>query len=147
MDENIGSAADRLFSRRSHHGQSGPQTLQTSRSDQFTAAKPFRNDDGSAHSLSDFHAPDGGLSVLNNEDVNALLIRYQRGLWHDDAFFRFVAFDADLNKLTIDQPTVGIWQRGSHRNGVGRLIHFHIHKVDLAGMLIDWPIRYLDNDL
>src|SRR6476660_5924967 len=147
MDENIASAADRLFSRYSQHGQSRPQTLQASRGDQFATIEPFGDDDGSAHRLSNFYAPDGSLSILDDEDVDALLISDQRGLWHDDTFFRFVSFDTHLNKLTIDQPAIGIWQRSSHRDGVGRLINLDVNEINLARVLIDRSIRELHNDL
>jgi predicted dehydrogenase len=68
-------------------------------------------------------------------------------LRHDDPLLRLVAFNANLNELPIDKPSVRIWQRGTHRNGIGGLIDFHIHEIDLARVRIDRSVRELDNHL
>jgi hypothetical protein len=75
MDENIPSAADRLFGRHGHYGQSGAQTLQAGGDDEFASRKAFSDYDRPAYRRADFHTPDDRLSVLDNENVNPLLIR------------------------------------------------------------------------
>src|SRR5262245_26398499 len=74
IDENIASAADRLFNRYGHHSQPRPQTLHATHCDEFAAGQPLCDDDRSAHRLPDFHASDSRLPVLHNEDVDALLV-------------------------------------------------------------------------
>src|SRR5215475_15936556 len=137
IDENIASAADRPFSRYSHHNQPRPQTLHASLVDEFAPGKPFCNDDGGTQRLPYFDAPDRRFSILNNEHIDALLISDQRSLRYNDSFLRFIAFDADLNELPINQPSFRIWQRRTHCDGIGSLIDLHVHEIDLARVWID----------
>ena len=90
--------------------------------------------------MSNFHAPDGSLSIFDNEDINALLIRDQSRLRHDDTFFRLVSFDTDLNELAIDQPSSGFGSVARTATVSVDLVDFDIDEVDFAGD-VDMPVR------
>ena len=60
------------------------------------------------------HSLDDRLAVLDDENIDALLIGDQRGLWNHDLFLRRAALDVDPHQLAVDQATVRdwVWWRG-----------------------------------
>src|SRR5215467_15746337 len=82
------------------------------------------------------HAFDGGLAVLDDENVNAFLIGDQGGLGDDDLLLQRTAFKLDLHKLAVDQHALRIGHGGAYRHRVRGAIHRDVDEIDGAQLVV-----------
>ena len=90
-----------------------------------------------AHIPAGFDTTDDGFPVLDRENIKALLVRDQRGLWDDDFFLRLPKVGVDANELAIDQHAVRVGEGGANGNGIGYFVDTNIDEIDGSLVLVD----------
>ena len=100
----------------------------------------FDDDAGSAL-LAELDAPDHGLAVVDDEDVDALLVGDQRGLRDHHLFHRRAAFEDHPHQLAVDQRALRIGDGGAQGHAVGAAIDGHVDEVDFADLVVQWSRR------